>query len=202
MDSFMNVKKEIRILAFDDTPFEKKDKGKKNLIIGVIFRGGGFLDGVLSSYVVVDGKDATEKIIELVKNTRHLGQLKCIMLKGLSFGGFNVIDIKEINKKTKLPVIVFMRKKPNMKEIYKALEKAIKNKKSREEKKEIIKKAGKIFSTKINNKEVYFQISGIPRKKAEEIIKLTATHALVPEPLRVAHLIAQGIVLGESKGRA
>lgn len=197
----MRIKKEIRILAFDDAPF-KKEKGRKNLIIGVIFRGGHYLDGVLSSWVTIDGKDATDKIIKLVKNTRHLGQLRCIMLKGLSFGGFNVIDIQEVRKKTKLPVIVFMRKKPNMKELYKALEKAIKNKKIRKEKKEMIKKAGKIFSTKIKNKKVFFQISGIDKEKAEEVIKLTATHALVPEPLRVAHLIAQGIILGESKGRA
>ncbi|MEM4703016.1 MAG: DUF99 family protein [Candidatus Pacearchaeota archaeon] len=196
------IKKEIRILGIDDTPFKKFERGKKILIIGVIFRGGEFLDGVISTNIKIDCDDATKKIVEMIKETRHIGQLRCIMLKGLSLGGFNVIDIKEIKKRTKLPVIIFMRKKPNFNKINKALKKAIKNENKRRRKIDLMKKAGKIFTVKIKTKKVYFQIAGISEKKASEIIKLTSTRALVPEPLRVAHLIAQGITLGESKGRA
>ena len=60
------VKKEIRVLGIDDAPFDKF-KDKKCLIIGVFFRGGNFLDGVLSSKVAVDGSDSTAKMIKMVR---------------------------------------------------------------------------------------------------------------------------------------
>jgi endonuclease V-like protein UPF0215 family len=37
------------------------------------------------------------------------------------------------------------------------------------------------------------QIAGIKKNDAEKIIKTTATRSFVPEPLRVAHLIARGV---------
>jgi hypothetical protein len=37
---------------------------------------------------------------------------------------------------------------------------------------------------------------------AARIIQITSTRSNIPEPLRVAHLIATGIVLGESRGKA
>lgn len=118
------------------------------------------------------------------------------MINGIALGGFNVLDIKALNKKTSLPVIVTIRKIPNLKKIKSALEKA-----KQPEKMSLIKKAGKIYSTNIGNKKVYFQIAGISSKEAAKIIYLSATRSLIPEPLRSAHLIASGITLGESKKR-
>ncbi|MBA3064320.1 DUF99 family protein, partial [Candidatus Woesearchaeota archaeon] len=50
--------------------------------------------------------------------------------------------------------------------------------------------------------EIFVQAIGLSLKQAEEIIDITCTHSLLPEPLRVAHLIAGGVVDGESRGRA
>ena len=164
------------------------------------------MDGLLSTKVKVDGDDATEKILNMVKKSKHLSQLQCIMLDGIAVAGFNVIDIKKLNKLTGLPVIVITRKKPNMKKIIRALKKANeKNKKSENEVKKklaMIKKAGNVHEVELKNKKIYFQCSGISEEKAREIIRLSSSHALVPEPIRIAHLIASGIVLGESRGRA
>ena len=52
------------------------------------------------------------------------------------------------------------------------------------------------------NKSVYYQFIGLERKEVEEIIQLSSTRSLIPEPLRVAHLIASAMVDGESRGRA
>jgi len=49
---------------------------------------------------------------------------------------------------------------------------------------------------------VYIQCAGIEAQHAARIVNLTATRSNIPEPLRVAHLIATGIVLGESRGKA
>ena len=42
------MKKEIRVIGIDDSPFNKFVKGKQTLVIATIFRGGSWLDGILS----------------------------------------------------------------------------------------------------------------------------------------------------------
>jgi endonuclease V-like protein UPF0215 family len=190
-------KLEIRILGFDDSPFDAHDKTVD--IIGVIYRGGNFLDGVLKTEVEVDGMDATDKLISLVNSTRHKQQLKVLMLDGITFGGFNLVDIKELNEKTNLPVIVINRKHPNLKEVKEAL----KNFDDYKERWEVVDRAGKIKSCNLkNNKKVYYQNVGLIDEEAEDIIRLSCTHSQIPESLRVAHLIATAMVKGESGGRA
>jgi len=192
------IKEEIRILGIDDCPFDKK-KDKRVLVVGVIFRGGKFLDGVLSTKVKVDGLDATDKLIKMVNSSHHKPQLKVIMLDGITLGGFNLIDIKLVHKKTGLPVIVINRKKPNLEKVKKALSFF----EDFEKRWKIVKIAGKIkrFISK-KGKVLYYQAIGIEDEKAMEIINLSIERSDIPEPLRVAHLIATGIKLGESRGHA
>jgi hypothetical protein len=188
------IKKEIRILGIDDSPYTRQDK--EVLILGAVYRGGNYLDGLLSFKIKRDGKDATEKIIKAVKKTKHLGQLQLIMIDGITLAGFNLADIQEICKKTKLPVIVIMRKKPEMSKFLQALTRF--NKQGWK----AVEKAGRIFKVKVNKKPLYIQLAGINIKQAISILNLTCLHSDIPEPLRVAHLIASGIYYGESKGRA
>ena len=48
---------------------------------------------------------------------------------------------------------------------------------------------------------IYSKFFGIDEKEGKEIIKLATIRGAIPEPVRVAHLIATGIKKGESKGR-
>ncbi len=188
----MRIKKETRVVGFDDAPFKKTDS--EVLIVGTVFRAGHWMDGLLSFSVKVDGDDAADKLISVVNKTKHKDQLRVILLDGIAFGGFNVIDIKKLNEKTKLPVMVVIRDYPDFKKI----ENAIKNVKNHEYKYRLIEKAGKVYKAG----KIWCQIAGLSLEKAIEIVKLTSTHSHIPEPLRVAHLIASGIVEGESRGRA
>jgi len=191
------VKEEIRILGIDDGPFTKKDK--EVIVVGVVFRGGEFLDGVLRTYVSVDGLDATEKISGMINSSRHKQQLKVIMLDGITVGGFNIIDVKKLFSETRIPIIVINRKAPDLKSIKIALEK---NFDDFEKRWKMILNAGKIKQLKFEKFSVYYQNVGIEDEEAEEIITISIKHAQIPEPLRVAHLIATGIVKGESEGHA
>jgi hypothetical protein len=67
----------------------------------------------------------------------------------------------------------------------------------------IIKKAGRISRviTSHSHTPVYIQCAGIDEISATRIVQLSATHSNIPEPLRVAHLIATGIICGESCGK-
>ncbi|MBW2981470.1 DUF99 family protein [Candidatus Woesearchaeota archaeon] len=186
------MKNEIRILGVDDAPFNKF-KDKNVLIIGTIFRGGSWLDGILSTKVKVDGNDSTKKLIEMVNKCKFKPQIQCIILDGIAFGGFNIIDIDELNKKTKIPVIIVIRRMPDLKKIKTTLKKLGKEKKYK-----LIEKAGEVHKVG----KIYIQLNGVTVENAKEIIRISCTRSLLPESIRVAHIIAAGIKLGESKGKA
>src|SRR3989338_5914033 len=114
------LKKEIRVIGIDDAPHKFRSKGNI-LLVGAIFRGGSFLDGVLSAKASIDGNNATEKIIAMINKSKFKPQLRCIFLDGIAVGGFKIIDIVKLSKKTKIPVIVVIRKKPDLKSIKKIL---------------------------------------------------------------------------------
>ena len=187
---FRVIKPEIRVLGVDDGVFTPHKKGLV-LVVGVVFRGGYWLDGVMHTKVEVDGFDATEKITTMIINSPHYKQLRVIMLDGVTFAGFNVVDIKKLSLETKLPVIAVTREKPNLTEIREAL----KNLKGSERRWKAMLNAGRMFEvfTKNKKEKVYMQISGILEEDAEKILKLTSTRSSIPEALRVAHLIASGI---------
>ena len=44
------MKSQIRVIGIDDSPFDK-NSNKKVLVVGTIFRGGDFMDGLLSTKV-------------------------------------------------------------------------------------------------------------------------------------------------------
>jgi hypothetical protein len=192
------VKREIRIIGIDDAPFSKEKKGQV-LVLGCIHRGGQAFEGLISSYADVDGDNSTEVLIQMINKSKHKDQLQCIMTDGIAVGGFNIIDINELSSKTKLPVVVIMRNKPNIEK----MKAALKNVPNYKEKQKLLMKAGKIYDAKLSSGSViYFQCAGIDADKAREIIKVAVSRGNMPEPVRTAHVIASGLILGESRGRA
>ena len=196
---FWRIKPEIRILGIDDGPFERRMKGTVPLI-GTVFRGGLWLDGVLSTTIEQDGTDVTERVVEMVNRSRHRGQLRILMADGVTFAGFNVLDAKKVFEQTGLPIIIVSRELPNMADV----RKAIKHLPNWRERWKIIKSSGKIYPVKTKRRAapVYIQFVGMRHADAEHVVKLSSTRSLIPEPLRVAHLIATAMVRGESYGRA
>lgn len=186
-------------MGVDDAPFVPHSK-EQVMLIGTLFRAGNWLDGVLRTYITVNGTDATSSLIKMVKGSRHLEQLGVMMLDGVTFGGFNVVNIREIFQETGVPVIVIMRKCPDLPRIKKAL----KNFQDWEERWNHILEAGEIYKVhKIHNQEpVYMQVCGISEKDAREVVRISATRSAIPEPIRAAHIIAAGVTTGESKGNA
>ena len=189
--SFRVIKPEIRVIGVDDSPFVPHTTGQV-LIIGVVFRGGYWLDGVMHTKIVVDGFDSTEKIVAMITSSPHYKQLRVIMLNGVTFAGFNIVDVKALNAGTKLPVMTVTREKPDLAKIRKAL----KNLPKSQERWNTILNAGEPFEvpTRRGKKKIYMQVIGISRDDAQKILRLTSTRSNIPEALRVAHLIASGVV--------
>lgn len=184
------IKPEIRIVGVDDGFFIPHTRGKCD-VIGVVLRGGYWLDGIMRTQIEIDGMDATEKIGGMITSSPHFGQLRVVMLDGVTFAGFNVVDTSQLRELVDLPIIAVTREKPNFDDIKKALEnlpfskarwKAIANAK------DITK-----VSTRNGKHVVYIQVVGIELGMAMRIVRGTATRSNVPEALRVAHLIASGL---------
>jgi len=187
---FRSIKPEIRVLGVDDGVFIPHSKGLVD-VVGIVFRGGYWLDGVMRTEIEVDGLDATEKIASMIIESPHYKQLRVIMLSGITFAGFNVVDIKELYNKTNLPVIALTRDPPKMEEIKQALE----NLPEKEKRWKAILNAGEIIEvqTREGEEPIYMQIAGLERRDAEKIVRITSTRSNIPEPLRVAHIIASGL---------
>jgi hypothetical protein len=195
---FRSIKREIRILGVDDAPFTPHTT-QPVMLIGTVFRAGQWLDGVIRTYIMGDGRNSTHQIIIMVNNTRHKDQLGVIMLDGITFGGFNIANIRKIFEATRIPVIIIMRKYPNLAKI----EKALKRFPDWKERWNDVLDAGEIYKIKNENKEdLYVQICGLGLEDAKKIVRLSTTRSAIPEPLRVAHIIAAGVITGESKGNA
>ena len=188
--SFRVIKPEIRVLGVDDGAFTPHVIGDVP-VIGVVFRGGYWLDGVMHTKIAVDGFDATDKIASMITSSPHYKQLRVIMLNGITFAGFNIVDVKALNAATKLPVITVTREKPDLADIHKALQ----NLSRSEERWRAILRAGETIevSTRTAKAKVYMQAAGVSIEDAQKILRLTSTRSNIPEALRVAHLIASGI---------
>jgi len=184
------VKPEIRVLGIDDGVFTPHSNELVD-VVGIVYRGGYWLDGFMHTKVRVDGLDATEKLAEMITSSPHYPQLRVIMLNGVTLAGFNVVDIEELCQRVKLPVVAVTRDKPNFDDIKKALQ----NLSHSEERWRAIEKAGKMFKVSTRNGEepIYVHVAGLSEEDARRILRSTSTRSNVPEALRVAHIIASGL---------
>jgi endonuclease V-like protein UPF0215 family len=189
------MKEQIRLLGIDDGPFHFTDE--KTILIGTVMRANGYLEGVLKREILIDGSEATQVIIEIIDSTVHRKQLKAILIDGGTVAGFNIIDIEKVFKETQLPVITITRDPPNFDNIKKALQTHFKDWETRF----TLLKKGKLFKMETKHNPIYFKSIGVSLDKAKEIITLSTIRGVIPEPIRVAHLIASGIMRGESYGK-
>ena len=190
------MKQQIRLMGIDDSPFTFNDK--YGVVVGVVMRGGEYLEGVLRNQVKIDGNDATFVCKDMIENTRHKKQLKAVLLDGIALGGFNIIDIEELYNDTNLPILTITRDKPDFEKIKLALKKNFEDWKERWN----LMSKGKLHEIKTSHNPIYVKCIGISLGEAKEIIKLSTIRGVIPEPIRVAHLIASGVTRGESYGKA
>ncbi len=185
---FRVIKPEIRVLGVDDGKFIPHTQGDV-IVVGVVFRGGCSIDGVMHTKIAIDGLDATEKIAAMINGSPHRRQLRLVMLNGVTFAGFNLVDIKKLCSATGLPVLALTHDKPDLEAIHSAL----RHLPDTEERWQIILNAGEIHEVTNRGAKLYMGLAGLSLVDAKAILESTSTRGSFPEPLRVAHLIASGI---------
>jgi endonuclease V-like protein UPF0215 family len=181
------------VIGFDDGPFAAGHRGDV-LVVGAVFAGLR-LDGVVSCRVRRDGANATRALVRAVSESQFATHLQLVMLQGIAFGGFNVVDIEALHRELAVPVMVVVRRAPDMAAVRRALLGRVPG---GARKWALIEKAGPVERVG----SVFAQRAGLSRDEAAAVTRRLAVHGVVPEPLRTAHLIASGIVRGRSRGRA
>jgi endonuclease V-like protein UPF0215 family len=182
----------LRAIGFDDVPWRHRRSGVVGLV-GAVCATTRF-EGMVYGTVRRDGWQATRRIEELLRDGKFLPQLHLVLLDGIAFGGFNVVDLPRLAHNLRRPCVAVMRKLPDLA----AMERAARRLPRAEARLAVLRRAGPIH---VSGPFVY-QVQGAdPRETAEALSRLTDT-GHVPEALRLAHLIGGALAHGESGRRA
>jgi endonuclease V-like protein UPF0215 family len=181
----LNSSYNLLVAGIDDGGFKPdfkyiKEKPSVPLIV-VYYRNHRIIDLKFSA-IKIDGLDATEKLIEILK----LKKPSVIFSAGITVAGFNIIDFIKIYDTLKIPTIVVLDHKPNLKRIKDAIAKHLDN---AEKRISIIMKYPKFKKFK----NLYYESIGIDEKLALELINSFRIFSKYPEPLRLAHMIAKSL---------
>lgn len=180
-------------MAFDDAPFARDHRGDV-LVVGTAYAGLR-LEGVLSTRVRRDGANAARAVAARVRGSRFFAHTKILLFQGIALAGFNVIDIHGLHAALGIPVLVVARRAPGMAAIRQALFSRVRG---AAKKWALIEKAGAMEPLS----GVLVQRAGVSLAGAQEVLTRFTLEGKIPEPLRMAHLIAGGVTTGESRGRA
>ena len=184
--------KNLRTIGFDDAPFEKGTTDPVN-VSGIVCSKTRF-EGMLWDKLTHDGLDATEVIARMVRSSKFHEQLNAVLLDGLTFAGFNVVDLEKLAQELQLPCIAVMRTMPDLDAFYLAMQ----NVDQIEIRRERIDRAGAIHS----REPFHYQVQGCSAEQAYQVLSRVTDTGHVPEPLRLAHLIGAAIKFGSSGKRA
>jgi uncharacterized protein len=194
LEYLLSNKKNIRVIGFDDTPFDTLTAEHQMVnICGVVCNTTKF-EGMLWAEVTKDGTDATGKVIDMLEKSKFNDQVHAVLFDGIAFGGFNILDISQISEQLNRPCIAVMRDIPDFESIEQAVDKVHKS----EVRNALIKKAGTVYS--LNT--FHFQVKGCTPDEGARLLQTVTENGNVPEALRIAHLIGSAVKTGQSGKRA
>lgn len=191
-DRRVTVRRLSNLLGVDDAPFSREHRGDIAIVGAVCTRGR--LDGVLRSKVRRDGVDSTRRIADMLRGSPFNEHVQAVVLQGIALAGFNVVDLDALAAAIARPVLVVARREPDMAAIRSALSKLP----GGARKWALVERAGPMEPLA----GVWVQRAGLTPREATQMIDHSRVHGALPEPLRLAHLIAGALGRGYSRGRA
>jgi len=186
-------KKGIRVLGIAES--FRRDL-EKSVLAGIVMRSDFIIDGVGFNRITVGGMDATEGIMHLVESLRR-DDINLMMLNGCVISWFNIVDIQEVYERLQIPLIcVTYEESEGLEEhIAKHFEAN-----ERDVRIEAYKKLGDRVPVKLYDQfEVLIRFLGIEKTDAEMVLKKFTAHGRVPEPLRVARIVARALLRTENQ---
>jgi len=167
------LKKEARILGLSTAT----NRSGKTLVVGVVFRGSSWLDGILTCSLDAENTRHPSRIARAIMKSRQYSQLHAVILSREQIVPGRDIDIAQLARRLKLPVIAITKKRAPMKKTEKTLK-------------------ANYYDFELNGERLYTLATGISHEKTQEVFFIGSTpKSCIPEAARVADLIAEQVTL-------
>jgi hypothetical protein len=178
-------KKGVRALGISESFIKRVSK--RSVLAGVVIRSDLVIDGFSFATTTVGGMDATDNVIKLYKNLDRK-DINFVFLNGCIISWYNVIDLCRVSEAIDLPLIcVTYEESPGLEAYFKENFPT-----DWQERVKIYYGNGMREPLKLHTGHTIFvRLFKIGRKDAESILNKFTLNGAVPEPLRIARLLAR-----------
>jgi endonuclease V-like protein UPF0215 family len=176
-------KRGTRVLGVSES-FRKSDK--KGVVVGIVMRGDIRIDGTGVCRPTVGGTDSTDELISMYHRL-HRSDIRAWMLGGSAISWFNIIDLVSLHENTGVPIACVTYHSSE------GIEKYIREyfPSDWEERLAVLERAGERALIPLKSGySVYINNIGMSLEKAQRLVDLFTLDGRVPEPIRVARLLA------------
>lgn len=180
------------VLGVDDAPF-RKGHDRDVPIVGVVMEGPDLIEAIAIGSFPVDGDDATGYLARWIGELRAFRGIQAIFLGGITIAGLGLVDLEQLAETLSRPVLAVTRHDPANSELRRALRGA-----GLSERLPLLDRIPPAFAAAPG---LYVAAAGLSLAEATALVHRTLAKSRVPEPLRVAHMVAAALVSGESHGR-
>ncbi|MFX1509050.1 MAG: DUF99 family protein [Promethearchaeota archaeon] len=161
-----------------------------SILCGVVIRSDLVIDGVIWDHVTIRGMDATQTILRMLERLNRL-DIRGIMLHGTVIAGYNIVDMTLLFEELSLPIIsVTKQPQENLKQhLLSTFPEDWSNRWV------VAQRNGDIYPVVITDTtKMFVQCKGCELEDAKNIIKQFSRSTGLPEPIRVARLLARAFV--------
>ncbi len=185
----------LMAVGFEDGYFPPKLKEMKGYrtVLAAVLMENVKPKSVVLNLIEIDGLDGTEKAIQALLKLQGKSQVDVVLLGGITFAGFNIIDPVEIYEAFDRSVIVVTEDKPSDEEVEKALRKHFLDWKDRLKILRRFREKAKIHRVRKVKGKLFIQPLGLNVEEAENIVLKLILKGKYPEPLRLAKTIASSL---------
>lgn len=180
------------ILGIDDGPFDKKQE-RPVRVAAVLMEGNDLVEGIALGEFPVDGADATGFLAEWIKTLRWEPALQAVVLGGITLAGLGLVDIADLAQQLAIPVLAVTRRETAKSDISNALIAA-----GLAERLTIVQHTPPAIRVRPG---LYVAFAGTNREHTITMVEATLRKSRMPEPLRLAHMMASAMERGQSCGR-
>jgi uncharacterized protein len=179
-----------KCIGIDDGPFLPRRLGGFRAPLVAVQLNGPHLVKARTSWITVDGTDATDVASGMLSSLP--ARTSPVLLAGATFGGFNIINPRVLHRKFRIPTIVVIGSRPDNGAVKRALVKHFPDWRTRWR---VLSSLGPLHQARTfrNEGPVFYEAFGCGDVETRRILRGSAYVSRIPEPLRVAGLVARGL---------
>jgi uncharacterized protein len=180
------------VLGIDDAPF-RKGKDQEVPIVGVVMEGPDLVEAVTVGRIPVDADDAASVLCSWIRSLRGFRSIQAILLGGITIAGLGVVDLDQLATGVERPALAVTRRNPAQSELRRALRAA-----GLSQRLPLLDRSPPAIEAAPG---LYVAAAGLSPAEAAMLVRLMLRKSRLPEPLRIAHMVAAALATGQSRGR-